>query len=88
MSRGPSSIPISENALLGLIADGHVKVGMYTPRTDGGFNLHVSGELRSKLDTLVVKTGLDYSQLFERFTKATSATEPGALPGGYHGSGA
>jgi len=64
--RDHSEIPITREVLNSLIADGDVKDGMYTPRADGLVNLRVDGVLRKKLDEVVVRTGLGYSEVLAR----------------------
>lgn len=80
MTQG-SSIPITAAVLEDLKADGEVKEGMYSPREDGRFDLHVSMKLRTQLDILVVRTGLDYSGVLESLRIIAESRKAEGAPG-------
>lgn len=56
-----SEIIVTAPAMARLKAMSAVDSRMYDQRPDGRFNLRVSGEMRRKLDRVVVKSGLSHT---------------------------
>lgn len=77
-----AEIIVTREALDSLVRTGEMPDDprYYTERSDGRFNLRVGRELRSKLDSLVVRTGLSHSEIIirlELLTGAERATDEG-----------